>query len=86
MAQAVSRRPLIARPGFDLGSDHMGFMVDKVTLGQVFLGVLRHFLSILSHHQSPCSYIISGMNNRRVRGRSSETVSLYRHEQQQRPM
>jgi hypothetical protein len=31
MAQVVSRRP-----GFDPGSVHVGFVVDKVALGQVF--------------------------------------------------
>ena len=39
MAQAVSRRPLTADPG----SVHVGFVVDKVTLGQVFPLVLRFF-------------------------------------------
>jgi hypothetical protein len=29
------------RPGFAPGSIHVGFVVDKVTLGQVFLRVLR---------------------------------------------
>jgi hypothetical protein len=29
------------RPGFDPGSVHVGFVVDKVALGQVFLRVLR---------------------------------------------
>jgi hypothetical protein len=29
------------RPGFASGSIHMGFVVDKVALGQVFLRVLR---------------------------------------------
>jgi hypothetical protein len=29
------------RPGFDPGPDHVGFVVDKVALGQVFLRVLR---------------------------------------------
>jgi hypothetical protein len=37
MAQAVS---LPQRPGFDPGSVHVGFMVDKVALGQVFPRVL----------------------------------------------
>jgi hypothetical protein len=41
MAQAVSRRPLTAEARFDPGSVHVGFMVDKVALGQVFLWVLR---------------------------------------------
>jgi hypothetical protein len=29
------------RPGFDAGSVHVGFVVDKVALGQLFLPVLR---------------------------------------------
>jgi hypothetical protein len=29
------------RPGFDPGSAHVGFVVDKLALGQVFLRVLR---------------------------------------------
>jgi hypothetical protein len=29
------------RPGFDPGSVHVGFVVDKVALGHVFLRVLR---------------------------------------------
>jgi hypothetical protein len=40
MAQAVSRRPLPRRPGFDPGSVHLRFVVDKVALGQVFLRVV----------------------------------------------
>jgi hypothetical protein len=31
----------LRRPGFATGSIHVGFMVDKVALGQVFLRVLR---------------------------------------------
>jgi hypothetical protein len=31
------------RPGFAPGSIHVGFVVDKVALGQVFLWVLRFF-------------------------------------------
>jgi hypothetical protein len=43
MAQAVSRRPFTAeaRVRSDPGSVHVGFVVDKVALGQVFLRVLR---------------------------------------------
>jgi hypothetical protein len=41
MAQAVSRWPLTAEAGFAPGSIHVGFVVDKVALGQVFLRVLR---------------------------------------------
>jgi hypothetical protein len=39
MAQAVSRRPMRWRPG----SVHVGFVVDEVALGQVFLRVLCGF-------------------------------------------
>jgi hypothetical protein len=34
MAQAVSRLPT-RKPGFDPGTVHVGFVVDKVALGQV---------------------------------------------------
>jgi len=36
MAQAVSRRPLTAEAWFAPGSVHVGFVVGKVALGQVF--------------------------------------------------
>ena len=41
MAQAVSRGLSPRRPRFDPGSVHVGFVVDKVELGQGFLRVLR---------------------------------------------
>jgi hypothetical protein len=42
MAQAVSRRPPTAEaPGSIPGSVHVGFVVDKMALGQVFPRVLR---------------------------------------------
>ena len=41
MAQAVSRRPLTADARVSAGSVRVGFMVDKVALGQVSLRVLR---------------------------------------------
>jgi hypothetical protein len=41
MAQVVSRRPLTAEARVCPGSIHVGFVVDKVALGQVFLQVLR---------------------------------------------
>jgi hypothetical protein len=37
------------RPGFDPGSVHVGFVVDKVALGQVFSQVLRFSLLISFH-------------------------------------
>jgi hypothetical protein len=51
----------------------VGFVVDKVAMGQFSLRVLQFLLSISFHHGSPCSYIICGMNNRPTGGRSSET-------------
>jgi hypothetical protein len=44
------------RTGFAPGSIHVGFVVDKVALGQVFLRVLRFPLSISFHRRSPNSY------------------------------
>jgi hypothetical protein len=46
------------RPGFVPGSRHVGFMVDKVALGQVFLRVLRFYPAniippLLHIHLSP---------------------------------
>jgi hypothetical protein len=41
MAQAVSPGLSPRRPGFAPGSVHVGFVVDKVALGQVLLRVLR---------------------------------------------
>jgi hypothetical protein len=41
MAQAVSRRPLTAAARFRAQVNSVGFVVDKVALGQVFLRVLR---------------------------------------------
>jgi hypothetical protein len=43
-------------PGFAPGPVHMGFVVDKVALGQVFLRVLR-FSHVYFHRDSPYSYI-----------------------------
>jgi hypothetical protein len=41
MAQVVSRQPLTAEARLRAWSNHVGFMVDKVALGQVSLRVLR---------------------------------------------
>jgi hypothetical protein len=43
MAQAVSRRPRTADAKFDPRTVHVGFVVDKAALGQVFPRVLRFF-------------------------------------------
>jgi hypothetical protein len=39
----------LRRPGFDPGSVHVGFVVDKVALGQAFLRVVAFPLSISFH-------------------------------------
>jgi hypothetical protein len=41
MVQVVSRRPLTAEAQVRAWSIHVGFVVDKMALGQVFLRVLR---------------------------------------------
>jgi hypothetical protein len=49
MAQAVSRRPLTAAARVRAHVSPVGFVVDKVAVGQVFLRVLRFFpVSIIS--------------------------------------
>jgi hypothetical protein len=57
MAHAVSRRPLIAEAGFAPGSVHVGFVLDKMATGQVYLRVLRYSLSISYHRGSPYTHI-----------------------------
>jgi hypothetical protein len=57
MAQVVSRRPLTAETGFAPGSIHVTFVVDKVSLGQVFLRVLRFSpVNISLNRRSPNSH------------------------------
>jgi hypothetical protein len=54
------------------GSIHVGFVVDKVTLGQGFLRVLRfYFVKILPLSLSNSYHL--GKNNVSVSGSSSET-------------
>jgi hypothetical protein len=55
IAQDVNRWLPTGRPGFELGSGHMGFVVDKVVLGQVFK-ILKSLLTesnLLSYFQKP---------------------------------
>jgi hypothetical protein len=55
MAQVVSHWPLTVE--FAPGSIHVGFVVDKLALGQVFLRVLRFSpVNISFHRRSPNSY------------------------------
>jgi hypothetical protein len=64
-------------------SVHVGFVVDKVALGQVFLRVLQ-FSTVSIIPPCPHTYIIWGINNGHVGGRRSDKiVSPYRHEQHQ---
>jgi hypothetical protein len=80
MAQAVGRRFVSPRtPRFAPKSFQVRFTVDKVTLGQSFLRVLwiscqYNFTAVL-HVSTYSTYIMCGMNNRPVGGRSSEKYS-----------
>jgi hypothetical protein len=65
---------------FAPGSVYARSVVDTLALGQVFSELILIFLSISFHRGSPYSYIICGMNNRPVGGRSSETVLPRLHE------
>jgi hypothetical protein len=65
----------ILSPRFALGSVHLGFLVDKSALGQVFSDFFTFFLSVQFHQESILTYIIRGMNNRPIGGGSSERKS-----------
>jgi hypothetical protein len=57
MAQAVSRRPPTAEARIrSLESVHVGFVVDKVALGQVFLRVPRFSPVSITPPMAPDSY------------------------------
>jgi hypothetical protein len=49
MAQVVSRRLLTAEPRYVPRSVQVGFVMDKVAMGQVFLLVLLFSLVLLYH-------------------------------------
>jgi hypothetical protein len=57
-------------------SAHVGFVVDRVTLGQVFLRVLQ-FPNNIIHHGSPYSYIIWGDSLEAAVQRYSVTPSTW---------
>jgi hypothetical protein len=63
MGQVVSRRPLTAEARLRARVNHVGFVVDKVALGQVFLRVLRFTLSIYHSNVALQTHIIWGMRN-----------------------
>jgi hypothetical protein len=72
IAQAVRRRISPRRTVFASRAAHMGFVVDKIALGQVSLRVLRFSpVSIIPTLLHIYSYIIWGMENGPVNGRSS---------------
>jgi hypothetical protein len=50
MAQVVSRRPVTMTPGFAPGPVHLGFVMDRVTLGQISVGVL--LVSLCPYHST----------------------------------
>jgi hypothetical protein len=77
MVQVVSHGLSTRRPEIVPGSVHVGFVVDKVALGQVYTHVF-----ICQHHCSwtSYSYHMWGVNSTPVCGRSSETYSPYGHE------
>jgi hypothetical protein len=52
--------------GFTPWSVHAGFAVDKVSVGQVFLGVLPLLLSLSFHRCSPHARVRWGINNKHV--------------------
>jgi len=55
MVQKVSSPSLNSEAVFDTTSDHTRFVVAKVALGQIFLRIIRYFLSISLH---VCSILI----------------------------
>jgi hypothetical protein len=60
MAQVVSRRPLTAEARVHT---RVGFVVDKVALGQVYLRIFRFLLSIYHSTITLQTHIIWGMRN-----------------------
>jgi hypothetical protein len=64
----------LRRPRFEFGSIYVGFLVDKVSLGQVLLRGFDFLLSISFHCGPPRSHITWGMNTRSVGSCSSETL------------
>jgi hypothetical protein len=59
-------------PGFELGSGHVGFGVDKLALGAGFLRVLRFLLTVIIPPTAPRSSIIQGRYSRPNSDRSTQ--------------
>jgi hypothetical protein len=67
-------RLALLKPGFTLRSIHVGFVVEKVALGQVFIRVLWFSpFNIIPPRLN--NHIIWRMNNRPIGGQSSEAHS-----------
>jgi hypothetical protein len=82
MAQAVSRWPVTAEAQVHARVFLCGICDGLSALGLIFLLVLLFSLSVPFHYGSPCSYIISGMNNRPVGFQQfRDTASPHRHVQ-----
>jgi hypothetical protein len=73
-------------PGFNPGSVHVGFVVGKVALGQVFLRVLRFFLCQFHSPGAPLKWksrqnliiFLMGLHNKHLlRGASTTKKSIY---------
>jgi hypothetical protein len=65
MAQVVSRRPVTAEARVRAGSIHVGFVVDKMALGQVFLRVRLFSPSIYHSTVALQTHIIWGICQRK---------------------
>jgi hypothetical protein len=76
MAQAVCYRPLTEEAQVCARFSPCGKLRQaKWHWDRVFFELFAFLPSISFHRGSPCSYIISGMNNTPVGGHSSETLS-----------
>jgi hypothetical protein len=77
IAQAVSRRLLTAETRFAPRSVHVGFVVEKVALGKIFLPVFRFFpVSIIPPLLHIYSCIIWGLDKGPIRGQVPQRHNL----------
>jgi hypothetical protein len=73
IAQAVSRRLSLLRPGFEPRSGRVGLLVDEVALGQVFFEYFGFLMPILIPPTAPhSSSIVRGWYNRPVSDRRTK--------------
>jgi hypothetical protein len=67
----------VPRPGFESRLGHVGFVVDKVAMGQVFS---EYFCSPANSHSTDCSkfiIIIRGWYNRPIIGHSTKLTQSH---------